>query len=154
MAAVRLYCARLVATCSWVGLLPAPGTMATLNAAAMHYLLRFFWRVPLGQLHVLHVLFLVSGFWASKIVSDALRDKDPSCVVIDEWAAMWLLCCFLPLNLTAYAIATALFRLFDICKPWPISWAERLPGAWGIMIDDYLAAGCTGLVLFLITHIF
>ena len=40
----------------------------------------------------------------------------------------------------------ALFRLFDIWKPGPVSWAERLPGGWGVMADDavagILAGGC------------
>ena len=33
-----------------------------------------------------------------------------------------------------------LFRVFDIWKPFPVRQAESLPGGWGIMADDWLAA--------------
>lgn len=144
--------AYLTATCSWIGLLPAPGTMATLFAAATHYLLRAAWGVPLSQLHLLHLLFVFSGLWSSAVVSRALGDKDPAQVVIDEWAAMWLLACMLPLNRSVYIAALILFRLFDIAKPWPVCWAERLPGAWGILADDYCAAVCAGSMLLLLSN--
>ncbi len=49
-------------------------------------------------------------------------------------------------------LALALFRLFDITKPWPIRKLEALPGGWGIMLDD-LAAGVFGaIVLLVIQH--
>lgn len=35
--------------------------------------------------------------------------------------------------------ALALFRLFDITKPWPVRWFERLPGGTGIVADDIMA---------------
>jgi phosphatidylglycerophosphatase A len=34
----------------------------------------------------------------------------------------------------------ALFRLFDIWKPWPIRQLQRLPGGWGVTVDDLLAS--------------
>jgi len=50
-----------------------------------------------------------------------------------------------------YGLGFALFRLFDIFKPWPISWADKsLGGAWGVMVDDVLAGVFGGGVLFLI----
>ena len=42
----------------------------------------------------------------------------------------------------------ALFRLFDITKPWPVRWADRwIKGGWGIMFDDLLAAGYAWLAV-------
>ena len=34
----------------------------------------------------------------------------------------------------------ALFRLFDIWKPWPVRQSQALPGGWGVVVDDLLAA--------------
>ena len=43
--------------------------------------------------------------------------------------------------------AFAAFRLFDVTKPGPVGWAERLPGAVGVMADDVLAGGLAALVV-------
>jgi phosphatidylglycerophosphatase A len=34
----------------------------------------------------------------------------------------------------------ALFRVFDIWKPWPVRQSQCLPGGWGVTVDDLLAA--------------
>jgi phosphatidylglycerophosphatase A len=44
-------------------------------------------------------------------------------------------------------LAFALFRFFDIVKPFPIGASQRLPGGWGIVVDDLLAGLATNLVL-------
>jgi phosphatidylglycerophosphatase A len=45
-------------------------------------------------------------------------------------------------------LAFALFRCFDILKPWPINWLdERVHGGFGVMLDDLLAALYAVLVL-------
>ena len=53
-----------------------------------------------------------------------------------------------------YCLGFALFRLFDIWKPWPVSWADQLPGkpivlGFGIMMDDILA----GIYAFILVNI-
>ena len=55
--------------------------------------------------------------------------------------------CAVTATLVFYALAFALFRLFDIVKPWPISAAERLPGGLGIMADDVLAGLLAGILV-------
>ena len=50
----------------------------------------------------------------------------------------WILCGFI------------LFRLFDIAKPWPVSWADRrVPGGFGVMFDDVIAGAYAALALLL-----
>jgi phosphatidylglycerophosphatase A len=49
--------------------------------------------------------------------------------------------------------ALALFRLFDIWKPWPIAWFDRrVEGGLGIMLDDVLAAVYAAILLALGMH--
>jgi phosphatidylglycerophosphatase A len=69
--------------------------------------------------------------------------------VLDEVAGQWL--ALLPLwpgvpSAPGLLGAFALFRLFDILKPWPCRALEALPGGVGIMADDLMAgayaAGC------------
>ena len=71
--------------------------------------------------------------------------KDPSQVVSDEVAGMLLAVMLLPEltpdgQLLALGAGFLLFRFFDILKPPPLSTLERLPGGWGILLDD-LGAG-------------
>jgi phosphatidylglycerophosphatase A len=55
-----------------------------------------------------------------------------------------------PPDLILYAFGFLLFRLFDIWKPWPISWADQnIKGGMGIMIDDVIAAIYAGVLLWL-----
>ena len=58
---------------------------------------------------------------------------------------------FLPVSYVSVFIGFILFRLFDIFKPWPISWLDKnVGGGLGIMIDDVvagLAAGGTFVLL-------
>jgi len=67
--------------------------------------------------------------------------KDSPRIVIDEIVGLlWSLALVGP---TAGRIAAAffLFRLFDIVKPPPARWCQdRLPGGWGVVMDD-VAAG-------------
>jgi phosphatidylglycerophosphatase A len=87
--------------------------------------------------------------------SGARAHPDPSIVVIDEIVGMWITLLWLSPGLLTYAIAFIAFRLLDVTKPEPARVFERLPGGWGIMLDD-VVAGCyanlaTRLALFLVS---
>ena len=47
-------------------------------------------------------------------------------------------------NAAAWVAGFVLFRVMDITKPPPVKWGERLPGGWGIVADDLLAAHVRG----------
>jgi phosphatidylglycerophosphatase A len=84
------------------------------------------------------------GVWASWRVSRELQRKDPQEVVIDEVAGM--LVTMLPVphaSFRAVLVGFAVFRLFDVVKPWPVRELEKLPAGWGIVLDD-VAAGLMG----------
>ncbi len=97
--------------------------------------------------------------WLCGYAEQALGRKDPASVVLDEITAMPV--CFatwvawhywhegaLPAatpavwkaNWPAVLAAFGAFRLFDIWKPWPVRQSQRLPGGWGVTVDDLLAA--------------
>lgn len=84
---------------------------------------------------------------------ETIWGEDPSRVVIDEVVGVWI--CLLavpnePFNTRLWiyiVLAFALFRLFDILKPFGIRRMENLPGGWGVMMDDVLAGGWGFLVM-------
>ena len=117
----------------------APGTWGTLLAILVYWGLAAF--LPPLVIAFLAIPLFFLGIWASDVTSRNLRVKDPGAIVWDEVVA------FLPLAALASAawwlqlIAFALFRLFDIWKPFPIRELERrVKGGMGVMIDDVVAA--------------
>jgi phosphatidylglycerophosphatase A len=116
---------------------PAPGTWGTLLGLVVFVLVLR----PAGiyvQLAAWAVV-TVLGTWSAEVTARAVVDDDPSIVVVDELAAMWLAAAGLQ---TSWALFLAFFyfRLFDIIKPFPARRAERLHGGIGIMADDVIAA--------------
>lgn len=91
------------------------------------------------QILIFFILLLVS-YISVKNTLQTLKIKDPSCVVIDEIIAYLIVLILLPNNYLLYLISFILFRFFDILKPWPISKLEELPGAIGVIADDFGAA--------------
>ena len=139
--------AHFIAFTGGVGLAPvAPGTFGTLAA------LPIFWIAgprldPVVFLAALAALFAV-GVWACAVTGRALGRPDYGGMVWDETVAFLLVLFFTPVYAYWQAFAFLIFRLFDIVKPPPIRYYERVfKGGWGVMIDDILAALYTLLVL-------
>ncbi len=84
------------------------------------------------------------GVPAATIVARESGRKDPQFVVIDEVAGQWIALLFSPVDWKHALIALALFRFFDITKPFPVRQLESLPEGWGIVFDD-VAAGLYAL---------
>jgi phosphatidylglycerophosphatase A len=132
--------ARLIASWFGSGLLPgAPGTWGSLAALPFAWLILAY--AGKWPLFAAAIILFFAGWVAAHIAIRGDNDQDPGWIVIDEVVGQWLTLVALPLNLFAFAIGFALFRLFDIWKPWPIRQVERrCGGGFGIMIDDVLAA--------------
>jgi len=140
------------------GLSPkAPGTVGTLWAW-LAFLVLNRWLTPQGWAWVIGIGTLI-GWWACTVTARHLRTPDPGAIVWDEVLAFWLvLWLVMPAGLWMQLAAFALFRFFDAAKPGPVGWADRLfkgeRGAavswaqgFGILFDDFVAAGCTLVVL-------
>ena len=60
----------------------------------------------------------------------------------------------LPITWQSVVLGFALFRLFDILKPWPISWLDKkVSGGFGIMIDDVIAGLAAAAVIYFLGYI-
>jgi phosphatidylglycerophosphatase A len=121
------------------GLSPkAPGTAGSLVALPLYVLL-----VPLSltaYAALLAVLFL-AGVWITAQAEAAIATHDHPGIVWDEIVGQLVALTLAPASLVSLLLGFALFRLFDIWKPFPIRWLNNhVQGGWGIMLDD-LAAG-------------
>ncbi|MBX9726960.1 MAG: phosphatidylglycerophosphatase A [Rickettsiales bacterium] len=150
----------------------APGTAGSLVAALLAYPILL---LPFGYawLTGAALLLLVLGTaQASRFMRDRNTTHDPKEIVIDELVGMWLTYSVWYGWLVAIAgnleraqkllnevaampiylvIGFVFFRLFDIVKPWPISWADRrMKSGFGVMFDDVLAAIAAGTLLYVV----
>lgn len=115
----------------------APGTWGSL-AAFLPWLLIKDLSLP-GYLLVLAAL-LVVGFFVSGSAEKILNSPDAGCIVIDEVLGMFVTLAAAPAHPAAWLLGFVLFRIFDILKPFPVSWFDqRIHGGIGIMMDDVVA---------------
>ncbi|MCZ6639329.1 MAG: phosphatidylglycerophosphatase A [Candidatus Dadabacteria bacterium] len=129
--------AKLIATVFYVGLIPiAPGTFGTIAAIPLFYALSF---TPLYLYLAITVLIILISVWASGVAEEIFGKTDPGEVVADEVCGYLVTMILVPLTLGNIFFGFLLFRLFDIAKPYPIRKFERLPGGWGIVMDDVMA---------------
>lgn len=130
--------ARLIYTGLGLGLSPkAPGTFGTLLGIPIFWLGRgLSWPLYLALI----LLVFVIGCWAARRAEADLGCHDAGQVVIDEVAGYLVTMFLAPALPWAWLWGFVFFRLFDIVKPWPVSWADqKVPGALGVMLDDVLA---------------
>jgi len=139
----------LLATFFGVGhLRPAPGTWGSLAALPVAYGVATVCG-PMAFAAATVAVF-AAGIWATAETTRAMAEKDPPIVVIDEVAGQWLT--LWPVVFQAASSGVALyklwpgwvaafflFRFFDIMKPWPASYFDRLKTPFGVMADDIVA---------------
>jgi phosphatidylglycerophosphatase A len=136
-----------VATLGPVGYMLAPGTMATLITLPFVFLFQelFVWQ----WLYLLAIMILaVWSVWViHRTVYHIRRFDDPSEIVLDESVGCLLTFWGIGLSLQTVLVGFILFRFFDIFKLGGIRHFEKLPGAWGIVIDDLVAALLSNILL-------
>jgi phosphatidylglycerophosphatase A len=131
--------AYFIATAGFVGRFPvAPGTAGSIAGLALYALIRLFGRAEVEAAAL--VLTFVLGIWAAHVAERLLGGKDPGPVVIDEVLGILITLAFLDVNVLGGLIGFFLFRLFDVIKPYPAGRLEHLPGGFGVMMDDAMAA--------------
>jgi phosphatidylglycerophosphatase A len=117
-----------------------------------------------------NALAVALSVWLCGEAERILDKKDPGSVVLDEIVAIplcftgWLAAVWWPQHhwpgpgvfrthwLSSLCVF-ALFRFFDILKPWPVRQSQTLPGGWGVTVDDILAAVYVNVVVFAVRAI-
>lgn len=137
-----------MATGLYVGKLPkAPGTWGSLAALLPWFVIK---DLPLTTYLLLLVALFVIGFFISGSAEKILNSPDAGCIVIDEILGMFITLIAAPQHPLAWLTGFVLFRIFDIWKPFPVSWFDqRIHGGIGIMMDDVIA----GIYAFLSLHL-
>jgi phosphatidylglycerophosphatase A len=138
-------CATVLATGFGCGYAPfAPGTAGSALGVLLFWPLQ---RLPLAQQVAVGVVLFLVGVVAASHVARRVGQEDPSIVVWDEVIGMWVSLLALPFRPWIVILGFLLFRILDVVKPYPARDLERLPGGWGIMVDDVMAGIYANLIL-------
>ena len=132
------------------GLAPvAPGTFGTLVGIPALLLMP---SSPAGYAVVLLALFAI-GVWCCDACARDLGVHDHPAIVFDEVVGYLVTMAAAPRSVGFVVLGFALFRFFDIVKPWPIGPVDRrVPGGLGIMVDDVLAGVFAAIGVQLVAH--
>lgn len=130
---------------------PAPGTWGSLLGALLFWGM-FELSIPLALAILL--MGTMAGGYICRIGGERLGAVDHGSIVWDEVIAMgWLLLLvYLWSSLTLFTVmlSFALFRVFDIVKPWPINRIDAWHTPWSVMLDDLLAFAYAAIVFFML----
>ena len=120
------------------GLLPkAPGTYGTLAAIPLYLLLA---PTSMNFYLVVVILMRISGIYICGKAAEDAGVHDHGAIVCDEIVGFLITMFLVPLSWQSVVVGFVLFRIFDIFKPWPISFIDKnVHGGLGIMVDDILA---------------
>lgn len=137
---------KFLATGFGVGYLPkAPGTAGSVLGIGLWWLVK--------EQPVVYAVIAVAAVWVAGAAARSFQQADPGCVVIDEIVGMPLVLVGLMPAGWQIVAGFVLFRVFDIWKPFPIRQSQRLPGGWGIVVDDLLAGLAACVVLHAVTRL-
>ena len=128
------------------GLVPvAPGTAGTLAAVPLYLLLQ---PLTMNLYLALVVAMFIAGVPICTYAARRMGVHDHPAIVWDEVVGFLVTMSFAPSGWLWVAIGFALFRFFDVLKPWPIRWCDqRVHGGVGIMLDDLIAGVFAAAVL-------
>jgi len=138
-----------IATAGYTGYAPiAPGTVGSIVGLAVYAAVRWVGS-PVAEIGAI-LLTLGLGVWSGHVAERFFGGIDPGPVVIDEVLGMLVTLAFIPVGWPAALAGFVVFRVFDVIKPFPAGRLEALPGGWGVMFDDAMAAIYSNLLLRLI----
>jgi len=131
-----------IATLGGIGKIPiAPGTWGSIFA-----FLVFIYISHYVDMFIVVILSIPFSIWICEKASINLIEKDHKSIVIDELVGIWIalipaLYLSTQTSRTSYAVlALIFFRLFDILKPYPVSYFDKnFKNGLGIVLDDLIA---------------
>ena len=131
---------------------PGPGTWGTLVAFPLHYLLSDFFVPDVLLLFWLSIFFF--GIKISSMTAHIVGQKDHSGIVIDEIVGFGVVLACLPSELFTQVVAFAIFRIYDILKPFGIRTIDKhLKGGLGVMLDDLVAGVYCLITIFVLSSL-
>lgn len=137
-----------IATGFFVGKIPfMPGTFGSLVAVPFV--------IAMSPLHIAIKLAItlsvfILGIIVSNIYTSITKLDDPSCIVIDEIVGVFLIFSIFPAKVSYLIAGFILFRIFDILKPFPVSFFDNIKNGFGIMADDIVASCYAIISLFIL----
>jgi phosphatidylglycerophosphatase A len=142
-----------LATGFGAGLSPfAPGTAGTLVGVLFYMALA---RLPLPAYLAVVVVLAILGVWLCGRAGRTLGATDHPGIVWDEIVGRLITMTASPPGWPVVVLGFALFRLFDILKPWPVARIERgVVGGLGVMLDDVMAGLYALACLQILRHAF
>ncbi len=138
---------KIVATGLGLGYAPvAPGTAGTLLGVGIYYLLYISGMHPAFYGLITIALFFI-GVLVSFRAEKMFDKKDARRIVIDEYVSYPVTMFLIPFSVKAMIIGFFLNRIIDITKPFPAKRVQKLPGGWGVMVDDLFAGIYSNILL-------
>ena len=135
---------KFIATFFCLGYFPlAAGSLASAYGGLICFLFGKQWLMIVG----IFVVFTVLGFLTSQEVEKVIGQKDPSCIVIDEFCGALIAFFLLPMTPAVIWTTFFLFRAFDMFKIYPACKLEKVGGGVGVMMDDLVAGVYTNIVM-------
>ena len=142
---------KLIGSGFYTGYVPiASGTFGSLVAIVI-YIIPGFERLEI-IIPAIILLFSYGLFVSSKF--EKVYGKDPSQCTVDEVVGTWIALIALPKSFLIVFTAFLVWRALDIIKPFPARTSEKLPGGFGIMIDDVISGFYTVVIVHLFVYIF
>jgi len=124
--------------------------MGTLAAIPLWWLLA---QLPLTSYLIVVSIAAVVGIAICGRAADQMGVHDHGGIVWDEFVGFWIAMAALPITWQSVVLGFVLFRVFDILKPWPISWLDKkVSGGFGIMIDDVIAGLAAAVVIYFLGY--
>jgi len=140
-----------------------PGSIASLATTIFLFFLLHILKIPPNYILVFVVIIFFISLYAVSIFIKDLDNKDPKEVVIDEFIGQSIPICLYEIAhegaketsqvLTSYFVMFILFRIFDIVKPFPVSYYDKnFKNSFGVIMDDVVAGlyVVTVLVLYMV----
>ena len=135
-----------------IGFIPfASGTFGSLAGLIIGYALNL---INYNLFFLIIPMLFILGVIASNTYQKQTGEKDSSVIVIDEVVGQLIAMMFVMDDYVLVFISFIIFRLFDIYKPWPASYADKkMTGGFGVMLDDVFAGIYTSIFIFLISYL-
>lgn len=142
---------RIIGSGFYTGYLPiASGTFGSL-AAIVIFFIPGFERLEI-IIPAIVLLFSYGIFVSSKF--EKVYGKDPSQCTVDEFVGTWIALIAVPKTILIAITSFLIWRVLDIVKPFPANSSEKLPGGFGIMMDDVISGFYALILIHFIVYIF